>query len=617
MYTRNNPFSVQAIYVLCLLGLGLILQGCQVNSGGSKGIDPYSSHPNNETKRPLSEKKEPLGCLLQPNKNVSPKATQHALVVGINNYQYARQIRNSEGGSLKNLKGAVNDAYMIAKALCRTNKVNLPTERILLNNHATLDNFRQAWEDMVKEAQPDDTLIVTFSGHGGQERDKFPFDECEDCRTNNSDCIERDEMLLFSDFGINETSSSFQGRITDDELFDLFKEADAYNIVFVIDACKSGGMAKGGGTGQIRTGGYFELPREKGRDHPVNCPSSVNHESLPKHVTLIMAAQLDDDDVYEASFGNEYHGALSWFFAQALNGKPDSNGNGYLERGELATYLVRNVEKSMREKKRRTQIPSLSPDDKTVAVLKVGGESCAPVQNPKIPDIVIATQPKGIAEGLKLEHVRPVRSDEEPDLHFIVKDHYIGENQPVDVFDELPDSDPPIATLSSNESHLWQRVIDKERLLNVLSTQANLCLKPLLITLREHEKKKGKLPTFKRGEKLHFSVKPSDEQKDLSALILFNLASNGELQFLYPLTRNHEGKEDPWKIDKFPYLPEIEVSSPFGKDNLVAILCKKPAKDLRTLLERSAPNLPKHEEILKHLHNNTCQVEQYPSFSAK
>ncbi|WP_216093260.1 caspase family protein [Candidatus Marithrix sp. Canyon 246] len=47
----------------------------------------------------------------------------------------------------------------------------------MLNKQATRKNIINAWRKMVKQAQPGDTLILTYSGHGSQINDIYPFDE--------------------------------------------------------------------------------------------------------------------------------------------------------------------------------------------------------------------------------------------------------------------------------------------------------------------------------------------------------------------------------------------------------------------------------------------------------
>ncbi|EDN70225.1 conserved hypothetical protein [Beggiatoa sp. PS] len=153
-------------------------------------------------------------------------------------------------------------------------------------------------------------------------------------------------------------------------------------------------------------------------------------------------------------------------------------------------------------------------------------------------------------------------------------------------------------------------MIDKERLLKKLEQQFDMSLTSLKITLRDGDK------TYKKGEVRHFRLEPNDKRINLKALTLFNLAGNGELQFLYPLSEYR----DPLIIRKFPYeLPPMKVTAPFGGDDLVAILCQKPATGLHDFLVKNheTPNLPEPEQLLRHLRNNKCQVGQHAFFSSE
>jgi hypothetical protein len=179
-------------------------------------------------------------------------------------------------------------------------------------------------------------------------------------------------------------------------------------------------------------------------------------------------------------------------------------------------------------------------------------------------------------------------------------------NRQTDVFNNTGDK---ITTLPNNALSRRQRVINKQRLLKVLATQFDMRLKPIRMTLREGAK------LHKKGEVLHFSIEPgSDKQKGLNALTLFNLAGNGELQFVYPLPQF----KNPLVIHHFPYIvPPMEVTPPFGGDHLVAVLCQKPPKSLHALLAKSQPRLPAPWQILFHLRKNRCQVGQYAFFSSE
>jgi hypothetical protein len=402
-------------------------------------------------------------------------AAQHALVIGINKYPFSEQFDD--------LEAAVNDAQLIAKVV-RRQGIILPNHRILLDEKATRAGFDRAWQDMLRQAQPGDTLILTFAGHGSQIRDIKPFDEKDG----------KDESLLFYDY--NEK----QGFIIDDQLYSLFEKARAYKIVLLIDACHSSGMVRAvrRNTGRKRTGKYNIIP-----SIPVLPSNDADENNKLSHVTHITAVSSDSLVVQETSFGKQ-HGALSWFFAKALNGEADRNKNRYLEPQELQGFLVEKVNDKMNNQ----QIPKVQAGSKQV--------------------------------GIKLRS-----------------------------------------------------------LFNLLKS-----LKPINISLREGD------GIHKQGETLHFSIEPGDYEEGLKALTLFNLAGDGTLQFMYPLVEYG----DSYKINKLPYkLPPLKVMPPFGSDNLVAILCRKPAYELHKLLKYNKN--PTIEQVMARLEGNTCQIGQYGFFT--
>jgi len=285
--SKRNPFSRHLIHTLCLSAF----LGGTTQSYAGKVIRTLERLPQ-----------------------------QHALVVGINQYQHAGQLWDVEGTFLQNLNGAVNDAKLLTEAL-RHAQIKLPSQRILINANATRANFVRAWQNMLKQAKPRDTLIVTFAGHGIQyQSDTSPKDEKDN----------KDEGLMF--YGFNPKHPSKQGHIRDDELYGLFKAASDYQIVLVVDACHSRGMVRSAvrpSAGPVRTAGQWNMT-----PLPPTLPTQSDHQYLP-HVTHITTVHSDNLRVSETTFANKAHGALSWYFAQALKGDADSNQNGYLERSEL------------------------------------------------------------------------------------------------------------------------------------------------------------------------------------------------------------------------------------------------------------------------------------------
>lgn len=279
-----------------------------------------------------------MGNLAHLQKKPILPTAQHALVVGINQYSHRK------------LGGAVNDALIIRDAL-RNIKVQLPNERVLLNNQATYSAFIRAWQNMLEQAKPGDTLILTFSGLGIQKPDTAPLDE----RDNQDEALllfqyhfdaELEELYKEIDAILpnsNLWEQFVQDYITDDELEELFKEAKDYNILFIVDACNSGGIISS------------VVPN-----------THKNHEL--SHVTIITAVEFENLSAIEISINGKPHGALSWFFTQAITGKADGNQDGYLERRELKHFLVENVSIQMKN----IQKPKLWPRGDSKIVLTLG-----------------------------------------------------------------------------------------------------------------------------------------------------------------------------------------------------------------------------------------------------
>jgi len=488
--------------------------------------------------------------------------SQHALVIGIDQYQHP---------DIMTLKGAVNDAKLLRDAL-RQAGVKLPKDRVLLNEKATRNAFLQAWRNMLKQAEPGDTLILTFAGHGGQESDKAPRGEKDN----------KDENLIFHDF-----DGTSGGRLTDDELYGLFKKANNYKILVVIDACHSSGMVrsnvgeKGLARLSYRTVGFLNI---RGISRLPKSDEGEHHA----HVTLLTAVNKDELQVPETVLNKKYHGALSWFFAQAISGKADGNQNGHLERDELDLFLSEKVSTHMNH----LQKPKLLPqNDKEVSVFKLASAPQSPKPSALIPDIGIAVE-----NGRAPVNLKHVRVDKQAfDLRFVIK------AQQIEVFNQTGDK---ITTLSRRDA--WQPVIDKLRLLKTLATQFDMRLKPIRIQLVEGDN------LHQKGTFLHFTISPGDRSENLKALTLFGLGAKGELQFLYPIREYN----DFLIVPRFSYsVPPITVGPSLGEENLVIVLCDTPAKELHELLLRVQPKLPAPEQMLPHLRD--CQVGQYAVFSGK
>ncbi|MDB0037424.1 caspase family protein, partial [Ascidiaceihabitans sp.] len=231
------------------------------------------------------------------------------MVVGVDDYEHFEAFP-APVGELSDLEGAVNDATLIASSMRRAG-IDLPDSRILIDSGATVKSFLAGWKEMTLEAKSGDTIIVSFSGHGGQEREvSEPFDEKTDGL---------DETIMFHEF---DPKNPRVGRLSDDQLRELLSKEAAYNIIWVMDSCHSAGLTRNvniAGMGLTRSGGVWDIPLDPILGELKAEIGDDEADELP-NVTQILATASEDRLVTETRFGDRAHGALSWFFAKALDG---------------------------------------------------------------------------------------------------------------------------------------------------------------------------------------------------------------------------------------------------------------------------------------------------------
>jgi uncharacterized protein YndB with AHSA1/START domain len=83
-------------------------------------------------------------------------ADLYGLTIGIDDYE----------GIVNDLDGAVNDAKDVSQALESAGARKVVR---LFNDDASKDAITSAWETLVAEAKPGDTIVFSYAGHGGQE----------------------------------------------------------------------------------------------------------------------------------------------------------------------------------------------------------------------------------------------------------------------------------------------------------------------------------------------------------------------------------------------------------------------------------------------------------------
>jgi hypothetical protein len=476
------------------------------------------------------------------------RADLYALIIGVDRYD-----------TLNDLQGAVNDAMDIADAVSGLNPKDM---RVLLNEDATREAIYANWESLAAQAGPRDTLLVAYAGHGGNEPAAQPGAEDNG----------RDENILLSGFADHGPAAG--QRIRDDEIAALIAMKPEVNVIFVADSCHSGSVHRQS-TGRARNSEIGQI-----RDDPLPRLSEMN---LPDYSSgqssVFFGAVPEGDQVKEINDGMQARGALSLAFAAGLRGAADFDQDGQISKGELEQHVLRMVH-------RRTdggQFPVVEPAGMSdFPLFRLGGAE-EPVAQPANPF------------ETKFEDLAPVPLDiintvEAPTLHnrfsgtvatrapaerltWDVETNELFSSRG-DLLTQFRKGAPPEAVTGQ-----VQAALDKMRVARHLR-QAGLN-RELSLTLPTGDK------VYRDRETIEMLL----DQRNHNFPVLFNLASDGTIQFLYP----DETYDDPENVPaQQPISLAFEAAPPFGADHLIAL----------DLAEPSAPVM----RSLRHRHIDTTRV---------
>lgn len=510
-------------------------------------------------------------------------AKDWGIVVGIDDYVNFVPIDpdNPKSGHF-DLQGAVNDASVIRDAL-RAVGVDLPDARVLLDQSATLAAFQTAWADVTAKAAPGDTIFVTYAGHGGQEREaSAPEDEADGM----------DETLMFADF---DPANPRAGRLNDDQLHEMLASAPQFQVIWVMDSCHSAGLERSinaGAAGLSRSGGVWDIPLDP---LPTEAPSGTGDtdaEVLP-HVTQILATATEDLLVTETAFDGQPHGALSWFFAKAVAGEADQNGDGALTRLELSSYVGDRVFTQMEQ----NQQPKFVPRGDTSVMLKLGrGSSIEPA-----PTTQAAKAASAAGLPIKLVGFPPPGIDPAncAGCRVVDQGHTLMFEQVADGWDVFSGGGDKVTTITDDATPQ----IARAQFLVDLNSAKVPSLPPVSI---QPQQSAARQPL---GATVGFDFRPPTP--DLAFVTLFNVASDGSVQYpLYPPGFSEDNAVADALTLRFSAAP------PTGEDQLVTIWCARPPLGLHDLLVASnGKTVPPMAEILSATADTTCQYGRIGLFT--
>ena len=460
----------------------------------------------------------------------------HALVIGIDAYR-------AQGGELSDLQGAVNDARDIAAAL---EEIGAAQVQVLLDEDAHRDAIFTHWQRLKANAQPGDTLLLTYAGHGAQEPERTPGSESDDM----------DEVTVLGGFRTS-APHNYQ-RIVDYEWRDLVTQAQDYNVILVFDACHSGTMNRSLGRGRSRFGLYGAIEHDQ---LPLPPPITDTRPAVLAHEVYIGATR-DDMVVHEILIDGQHRGALSYTFARALRGAADTNGDGVVSRGELSRFIDTYV----RQLAEHTQYPSVLFVGSPEAPLLPVQQSCPThAQSSVRPQIPVAIDALPLAEQAsllaRLSHIQAAAAAQ-AELIWNPQQGAVH-SQHGDQVASLP-SDPQTAIPA------LQNVIDKWRTLPALYTLTE-CRQALQLSFLEGS------GLHRAGHEVNLVIAPRTEPY----LTLINLPSTGLTQWLYPRT---EYGDVAYTAPQQPFTLNFVVTPPFGGDHLIALASRHPPQALHQAL---------------------------------
>ena len=531
-----------------------------------------------------------LAGLLAGQPRLAGAQTVRGLVIGIDDY-----------AELRDLAGAVNDARDIARALAVSGVEDLV---VLEDGAATRERIAGEWEALLSRAAPDDTLVLTYAGHGGQEPARVPGTERDG----------RDEVLLLG--GFRSTGPGTRERIFDDELNQWFVEAGAQGlrVVFVADSCHSGTLTRSVDprvpTPALRTATYTIDDDLLELDIP-EAAATLDEAELP-HVSFLAAGQ-EHEQVPEIALPGkagslEPRGALSYVFARAVEGEADLDSDGVLRRDELWRFVRENV-RMMSEAR---QTPNLLPNSRGgepvlrltpapgvgvgESAISGGGGASTPALDAsaagKVPDANEAAGTAVIGEMAgnaaidtalgesadSLGGVRLAVMHADADILATLRETVAGVRiVPVETASDLIwDARAREVVTGLGDVVAYDvgptelpAVIEKwkaVRALRALSARASLRLRVL-----PHD------GAHRRGTRIEVAV----DGLPAPRLTLLGLSGNGVVHYLYPLP------SDPVAVatDR-PFGLALEVTPPFGADHIVAVSAQSSLDALNAELRR-------------------------------
>lgn len=320
-----------------------------------------------------------------------------ALVIGLDDYPKLP--------AASQLRGAKADALDIAQAL----QADGVTPIVITSPaEATRARFIREMNRLVAESKAGDFVIVTYAGHGMQVEEYSRWQGIEKSKTN--------EQIVLAGYGA--TPEAAGEIIVNKELRAWLARLDAkgVDVLVVMDSCFGGGMARNFDP----RGGEMVLRQVAGGPNPLKdrfagiemTQKEARTEFIEMaHVTFVSGAT-PNNPVPELRGlpgldAKQARGALSYFFARALEGR--ANAGGPLTRKRFYDFAAQNVRQISQESQVIDFQPrSADPNTMGRSVLAFDSEAPPP---PEPPPVLGLTPSLGDPVRIALVNAPPAAAD--------------------------------------------------------------------------------------------------------------------------------------------------------------------------------------------------------------
>jgi Caspase domain/Domain of unknown function (DUF4384) len=392
---------------------------------------------------------------------------------------------------------------------------------------------------MATRASPGDMMMFTFAGHGI----RIP-----ETRTPRRTPDGYDKGYLFPTY---DQYAHPDELLRDEDLYDLFKVTAAKNlrILFVVDACHAGSGIRGSFPSAPVRFQRFDL---HGADPPAP-PSVAAPPRPPINAVAVITALIQEKAISEISVDGVNRGALTYAVARGIEGAADTDGTGVITVDKLWNYIRPIV----RTRSGFNQAPSL---------FAVAADGAMPILSAPLTQTNRDRAHPGLPEFASVPLFQPGAIGEVPLGAIRVEDkskaELVYDSEEKRILDSTGD------TLAFNMDPAdVEGAVETRQLLNALET------------LADHE---GALNmSLSAGDGLYVKgarVSVQVDSEPYNYLTVFDLAANGQMTLLYPLT---DGRfHDSIVSRSSKPLPPIKVDEPFGADYVIAIRSEKPLDSL-------------------------------------